>query len=122
MFVSYLPVTVAVASHAASSILLVLVITCWMEIVAVEERAKALFKEKFGGDAKCCGVAPGRVNLIGEHTDYNDGFVFPAALELQTVVLGRRRADGAARATVYAESFPGDKAEFDVSSSTIAEL
>jgi galactokinase len=37
--------------------------------------------------------APGRVNLIGEHTDYNDGFVFPAAIDRATYVAARRRDD-----------------------------
>ena len=37
--------------------------------------------------------APGRANLIGEHTDYNDGFVLPVALELTTIVSGRRAPD-----------------------------
>lgn len=32
--------------------------------------------------------APGRVNLIGEHSDYNDGFVFPMAIEVGTMVVG----------------------------------
>jgi galactokinase len=39
-------------------------------------------------------AAPGRVNLIGEHTDYNDGFVLPFALPQQTVVTGRIRPSG----------------------------
>lgn len=41
--------------------------------------------------------APGRVNLIGEHTDYNEGFVFPAAIDRDLVVSARRRADRAVR-------------------------
>jgi galactokinase len=39
-------------------------------------------------DARVLGRAPARANLIGEHTDYNDGFVLPVALEMQTVVAG----------------------------------
>lgn len=38
-------------------------------------------------------MAPGRVNLIGEHTDYNDGFVLPMALPLVTVIAGRKKTD-----------------------------
>ena len=38
-------------------------------------------------------MAPGRVNLIGEHTDYNDGFVFPVAINYHTAVAAARRAD-----------------------------
>ncbi|WP_046780664.1 galactokinase [Streptomyces yangpuensis] len=42
-------------------------------------------------------AAPGRVNLIGEHTDYNDGFALPMALPQTTVLAARRRADGLLR-------------------------
>jgi len=41
--------------------------------------------------------APGRVNLIGEHTDYNDGFVLPCAINFQTVIAARPRADRSVR-------------------------
>ena len=49
--------------------------------------------------ANLCSVAPGRVNLIGEHTDYNDGFVFPMALPLVTVIVGRRKEDESSSCT-----------------------
>jgi galactokinase len=45
-------------------------------------------------DAEQAFRAPSRANLIGEHTDYNQGYVLPAALELATYDVGRRRADG----------------------------
>lgn len=45
--------------------------------MAVLQRALALFTEHFGAAPEAAAAAPGRVNLIGEHTDYNDGFVFP---------------------------------------------
>ena len=43
------------------------------------------FETKFGTTALTV-FSPGRINLIGEHTDYNDGFVFPAAINLGIVV------------------------------------
>ena len=57
-------------------------------VSSLVEEAKTLFREKFGREARAGGVAPGRVNLIGEHTDYNMGLVFPMALPLVTVVVG----------------------------------
>lgn len=56
--------------------------------------------------------APGRVNLIGEHTDYNDGFVLPAAIGLQSIVAVRRRSDGIVR--MIAADFSDSISEFDL--------
>ena len=55
--------------------------------------------------------APGRVNLIGEHTDYNEGFVLPAAIDRAITYAGRRRADR--RVRVYSNDFQAS-AEFDL--------
>ncbi len=53
--------------------------------------ARALFADLAGAAPEGLWSAPGRVNLIGEHTDYNDGFVFPFAIAHRThVALGRR--------------------------------
>lgn len=52
------------------------------------------FKELFGGEGEIRSYfAPGRVNLIGEHTDYNGGHVFPCALTLGTYGIARKRED-----------------------------
>jgi galactokinase len=56
-------------------------------------RATARFAERFPGSAPRVAVAPGRVNLIGEHTDYNDGFVLPMAIGRAAVVVFRARPD-----------------------------
>jgi galactokinase len=48
------------------------------------------YRKSFGRNPDTAAFAPGRVNLIGEHTDYNDGFVLPFALPLQTVVVGSK--------------------------------
>src|SRR5580658_1972556 len=52
----------------------------------------ARFREMFGTDMRIF-RAPGRVNLIGEHTDYNDGFVMPAAVGFYTWVAAAARID-----------------------------
>jgi galactokinase len=51
------------------------------------------FRAHFGADAPCVARAPGRVNLIGEHTDYNDGFVLPVAIDRAVWVACRPRDD-----------------------------
>lgn len=61
---------------------------------ALAERARAAFAEAFGRAPAGLVRAPGRVNLIGEHTDYNDGFVLPCAIGRQTMIAWAPRADG----------------------------
>jgi galactokinase len=56
--------------------------------------------------------APGRVNLIGEHTDYNEGFVFPMAIEPEVRIVCRSRNDGTVR--LASTAFPGQTVEFSV--------
>ena len=51
------------------------------------------FEEIFGGTPTCIASAPGRVNLIGEHTDYNDGYVFPVAIDKYINIAARKRPD-----------------------------
>lgn len=58
------------------------------------DRARTLFRASFGCDPRHAASAPGRVNLIGEHTDYNDGFVLPMAIEQRTAVTLGPSADG----------------------------
>jgi galactokinase len=50
------------------------------------EQLRTEFEKMFGQPPEVVAVAPGRVNLIGEHTDYNEGFVFPAAIDRQLYV------------------------------------
>src|SRR2546425_4915763 len=56
--------------------------------------------------------APGRVNLIGEHTDYNDGFVLPMAIEPEVRVVCRARNDCIVR--LSSTAFPNQRVEFSV--------
>jgi galactokinase len=78
-------------------------------------QASTLLQTELSGDierAVCC-MAPGRVNLIGEHTDYNEGFVMPMALNLQTVVVAVPTTSGLCR--VASVNQPGNNREFRIS-------
>lgn len=57
-------------------------------------RAARLFEKIYGHGPSIAATAPGRVNLIGEHTDYNDGFVLPMTIERQTLLLGEPNDEG----------------------------
>jgi galactokinase len=76
-----------------------------------------LFEKATGRKAEAVAYAPGRVNLIGEHTDYNDGFVLPAAVDRGVTVAGRLVAGDAF--TLHAAdlgeacTFPRDRLERD---------
>jgi len=69
------------------------------------------FKKIFGASPEVVVRAPGRVNLIGEHTDYNDGFVLPAAIDRFIEFAGRRRSDRTIR--IHSTDFQ-DSAEFSL--------
>ncbi|MEW5288028.1 galactokinase [Erwinia papayae] len=61
--------------------------------MTLKTSAHQIFADQFGYQASHTIQAPGRVNLIGEHTDYNDGFVLPCAIDYQTVIACAKRDD-----------------------------
>lgn len=73
------------------------------------ERLRAAFHARFGGRPRLF-AAPGRINLIGEHTDYSDGFVLPAAIDRRCLVA--MTANGGAKLRVHAVNYDAD-AEID---------
>jgi len=64
---------------------------------AILDKLDAEFTRRFGAKPTVHVRAPGRVNLIGEHTDYNDGFVFPMAIDRACHTAARPRDDGRVR-------------------------
>ena len=72
----------------------------------------AAFSARFGREPAGIWSAPGRVNLIGEHTDYNDGFVLPFAIDRSTAVAAAPRRDRTAR--VYSAFGEGSLASADL--------
>ena len=73
-------------------------------------RLQSAFRERYGTKARVF-RAPGRVNLIGEHTDYNDGFVMPVAIELNVWIAIAPREDR--KLVVHSENF-SESAEIDL--------
>ncbi|MCC4782572.1 galactokinase [Vibrio lentus] len=76
------------------------------------QNVKASFEQVLGYRATHIVQAPGRVNLIGEHTDYNDGFVLPCAINYQTVVAAAKRDDNIVR--VVSVDYDNAVDEFDI--------
>ncbi len=71
------------------------------------QRALLTFRELYGAAGEIhLFRAPGRVNLIGEHTDYNHGYVMPAALDKDVVLLARPRSDGMVQLQNMEAAFP----------------
>lgn len=87
-------------------------------IDSVRHSVDRVFHERFGYAPTLQVQAPGRVNLIGEHTDYNDGFVLPCAIDYHTVIGVAARADH--RVRVVAVNMDGQQDEFDLSAPIVA--
>jgi len=74
------------------------------------ESLQLQFQTLYKNDAEGFSSAPGRVNLIGEFTDYNQGFVFPCSLDFRTLVLFRARTDQ--QVVVHSVNYPGEHDSF----------
>ena len=57
------------------------------------QKSQHIFTQKYNKQPELTVYAPGRVNIIGEHTDYNDGFVMPCAINYGTAIAGAKRTD-----------------------------
>ncbi|GAB4408647.1 MAG: galactokinase [Anaerolineae bacterium] len=80
--------------------------------MTLKEKTFQLFKQHFDTAPTHFFRAPGRVNLIGEHTDYNDGFVLPCAINYETVIAASPRSDR--QISVVAADFGPQTSGFDL--------
>ena len=78
----------------------------------MKQQLTHLFESTFGAQPELFFQAPGRVNLIGEHTDYNDGFVLPCAIDYQAMIAATPRDDK--KIVVTAAAFDGQVTEFEL--------
>ena len=86
-------------------------------LAALRATVGSAFETAFAGTPDCLVQAPGRVNLIGEHTDYNDGFVLPCAIGFHVLVAARARADDTVR--VIAADHAGELDEFSLAAEIV---
>ena len=85
----------------------------------IRDDVRAGFIDTFGYEASGVWSAPGRVNLIGEHTDYNEGFVLPFAIDRRTILALGLREDRVLR---IASAFADEMVEIDLSQLTPENL
>src|SRR5918997_1452835 len=71
-----------------------------------ETRARESYVERFGAEPEVVASAPGRVNLIGEHTDYNGGFVLPCAIDRRIAVAAGQDGEGLLFSADFEEARP----------------
>lgn len=81
-------------------------------IEILQQKVTEAFIKGFDAQSEVYAQAPGRVNIIGEHTDYNDGFVLPCAIDYQTMTAARKRPDRLIR--VIAADYGYDIDEFSL--------
>jgi galactokinase len=77
-----------------------------MTLNELSAHVAAEFQKQYGRPPRWIAAAPGRVNVIGEHTDYNDGFVLPMAIEFYTIMAADKRPDGRNLITFRSTSQP----------------
>ena len=78
-----------------------------------------IFKQQFNCDPEVVCYAPGRVNLLGDHTDYNEGFVLPAAIDVGTTIAASRRDDS--KVVAFAEGYSTEVDCFSLENITFSQ-
>jgi galactokinase len=78
--------------------------------MGLKQRTITAFRQRYGVGPDFIARAPGRVNLLGEHVDYNEGFVMPVAIDRDTMIAFRK--SGSQTSSVYALDL-GEETEFD---------
>ncbi len=81
--------------------------------MSITASTRTAFTARFEQSPEVTVHAPGRVNLIGEHTDYNDGFVLPCAIDFGTVICASKRDDQ--QINVIALDYEGQSSSFQLS-------